>query len=619
MPNRRRPAPLLALLLAMACARPVTRPAAVATHDNVHPAGTLAHDTLRLALVTREGWWNAGLEGDSGATVWTLTQPDSAPSIPAPLLRVPTGTTVSVTLRNTHRDSTLRVHGLVAHPGADSVVTVAPGAERTVTFAAGAPGTYYYWAAFNGGPVEGRSAEESQLAGAFVVDSTATPAPDHIYLLGIWNIPPDSTLGPPVVERFVSTINGRSYPHTTPLGVTQGDTVRWRWINPTPDSHPIHLHGFFFDVTHRGSATADTAIGPDAVVTRMMRIGETFDGRWVASEPGNWVVHCHFTYHVSHFVSFNRVADPTDPGGPDESHSGSHRMRGMVIPITVVPKAGLATRAAESPAMARAIRLEARSQAKVYGDYEGVAYVAGGDTTARATLPIPSSPLVLVRGEPVRITVVNRSRAATAVHWHGMEVPSYPDGVPGWSGVGKSLAPSIAPGDSFVAAFTPTRAGTYMYHAHSNETFQIASGMYGALLVVDPATYRPDRELLVIAGGDGFDYRHGRVNGKTHPDTLTMIAGESYRLRLIHINVDWQLRYLLRRGGDLLAWTSVAKDGADLPAARRLTEPADWTADPGETRDVLIRAAAPGMLHLEVRTASDDGWQVVVPIRVVAK
>lgn len=618
MPRVRR-AVLAAALLAAACARPAAHPVAVATHDNTHPAGALAHDTLRVTLVTREGWWTAGMPHDSGAVVWTLTLPDSAPLIPAPLLRVPAGTALAVTLRNTRHDSTLRVHGLVTHPAADSVVTVAPGAERTVTFAAGAPGTYYYWAAFSDGPLADRPADESQLAGAFVIDSTATPPADHIYLLGIWNIPPDSSLGPPVVERFVSTINGRAFPHTTPLAAEQGDTVRWRWINPTPDSHPIHLHGFFFDVVHRGGATVDSAIAPEAVVTQMMPVGGTFDGRWIASEPGNWVAHCHFTYHVSHYVSFNRVPDPTDAGGPDETHSGSHKMRGMVIPITVTPKPGMATRAAESPANARAIRLEARSLPGVYGKYEGVAYVADGDTTPRSALPIPSTPLILRRGEPVRITIVNRSRAATAVHWHGLEVPSYPDGVPGWSGVGPSLAPPIMPGDSFVAAFTPPRAGTFMYHAHSNETFQIASGMYGALLVVDPATYRPDHERLVIAGGDGLDFRHGRVNGKVRPDTLTIVAGEPYRFRLIHINVDWQLRYVLRRGGDLLTWTPIAKDGADLPAARRREEPATWHADPGETRDVLVRAAAPGMLHLEVRTVSDDGWQIVVPIRVVAK
>ena len=65
------------------------------------------------------------------------------------------------------------------------------------------------------------------------------------------------------------------------------------------------------------------------------------------------------------------------------------------------------------------------------------------DRTATRTVhgdsvPVPSSLLVLRRNEPVRITIVNHLRAATGVHWHGIEVPAYSDGVPGWSGSGGS-------------------------------------------------------------------------------------------------------------------------------------------------------------------------------------
>jgi FtsP/CotA-like multicopper oxidase with cupredoxin domain len=135
-----------------------------------------------------------------------------------------------------------------------------------------------------------------------------------------------------------------------------------------------------------------------------------------------------------------------------------------------------------------------------------------GDVPPAAdSVPVPSSLLVLRRGEPVRITIVNHTRAPTGVHWHGIEVPSYSDGVGGWSGSGTSMAPMIAPGDSFVAAFTPPRAGTFMYHAHSNESFQVSLGLYGALLVVDSAAYDPRHERIIIlgsAGPEGAD-RHG--------------------------------------------------------------------------------------------------------------
>ncbi len=66
---------------------------------------------------------------------------------------------------------------------------------------------------------------------------------------------------------------------------------------------------------------------------------------------------------------------------------------------------------------------------------------------------------------------------ATAVHWHGMELESFFDGVAGWSGAGNRLAPIIAPGDSFVAHMTPPRAGTFIYHTHAGELAQLTGGL----------------------------------------------------------------------------------------------------------------------------------------------
>ena len=74
-----------------------------------------------------------------------------------------------------------------------------------------------------------------------------------------------------------------------------------------------------------------------------------------------------------------------------------------------------------------------------------------------------SPELDLLRGEPVSITIVNHLAEPTSVHWHGIEVQdSYVDGVRGIQRAGGHLSPEIAPGDSFVARFTPPRSG----HVH---------------------------------------------------------------------------------------------------------------------------------------------------------
>jgi FtsP/CotA-like multicopper oxidase with cupredoxin domain len=93
--------------------------------------------------------------------------------------------------------------------------------------------------------------------------------------------------------------------------------------------------------------------------------------------------------------------------------------------------------------------------------------------------------LVLERGRPVEITVVNQLLQSTSVHWHGMELESYYDGVPGWGAKGNELTPVIKPGGSFVVRFTPPRAGMFMYHTHLNDEAQISGGVHGPLIVVE--------------------------------------------------------------------------------------------------------------------------------------
>jgi FtsP/CotA-like multicopper oxidase with cupredoxin domain len=70
--------------------------------------------------------------------------------------------------------------------------------------------------------------------------------------------------------------------------------------------------------------------------------------------------------------------------------------------------------------------------------------------------------LILKRGEPVSVNVVNELPEDTSVHWHGIELESYFDGVPGFAGEGDHIAPSIPPGGWFVAKFTPRRSGTLL-------------------------------------------------------------------------------------------------------------------------------------------------------------
>jgi manganese oxidase len=70
-------------------------------------------------------------------------------------------------------------------------------------------------------------------------------------------------------------------------------------------------------------------------------------------------------------------------------------------------------------------------------------------------------PIVVTRGELTEITVLNHLDAPTTIHWHGLELDSYYDGVIG-GGTGNQITPAIAPGGTFTARFTPNRVGTFI-------------------------------------------------------------------------------------------------------------------------------------------------------------
>ena len=593
----------------------------IAANDNRHPAGRLEHGVLTLALEVRAGTLRPEEDDGPGIPALAFAEPGAPLQVPGPLIRVPQGTEIRVSVRNP-LDSSLTVHGLEPRPApSDSGLVVRPGETREFRFRATAPGTYYYWAALNGRAFEDREWLDSQLTGALVVDPPGVPADDRIFVIGLWSHPfPNDSAGGPVqtVEHMV--INGKAWPNTERLTYPRGSTVRWRVINPTIATHPMHLHGFFFHVDSRGDEQTQRVYRGDErpfEVTELLQPGRTAALSWVPEREGNWVFHCHFAFHVSSHLALRRE-------GSEHAAMG-HRMSGLVLGIHVVPGTGATPARAAADKPPREIRLLAQTAPRRYGTFAGMGYVAqDGAEPARDSIDLPGPTLVLRRGEPVRITVVNHLAEPTAVHWHGIELESFPDGVPGWSGTPARIMPPIQPGDSFAAEFVPPRAGTYIYHTHNNEQLQMSSGLYGALLVVDSAhPYDTATDKVILVGGKGpadsmpqFEFQTpGTVNGTDNPAPMDLQVGRTYRFRLININPDWRVIFSLTSDSALARWRPVAKDGADLPRSQRRVRAAWLLTGPGETADFEFTPRARGDLRLEVKTLL-PGWIVPVVVRV---
>ncbi len=611
------------LVLALNTLTPPPQPPIVA-NDNRQPAGSLADGILTLELRAQLGVWRP--EGDGGRALLVAAFADgtSPPSVPAPLIRVPEGTTVVATVRN-ELERVLSVHGLCDRGHAPCApVDVPAGGTCEVRFNSGPAGTYHYWATTDRVPLAFRGTEDTQLSGAFIVDPRDAPShDDRVFVVTEWadvtrdqlkQILTQDDPGAAFMKLrpdVLFTINGRSWPHTERLAYRVGDRVRWRIVNLSSQVHPMHLHGFHYEVDSIGDGTRDELYGDGqrrTVVTQLVPSGTTMSMTWTPARAGNWLFHCHVMQHVSPTLHID--GSPREPPAHDGHHAAAG-MTGMVLGIRVATASE--ADGAEPPVVTsppRKMTLMMQAEPRRFGDEPAFGFQLAGDAPSAGRVPVPGPVLVVERGKPVEITLVNRLPEGTAIHWHGMELDSYYDGVHGWSGTDLQVTPMIEPGASFVVRFTPPRAGTFIYHTHLHDRRQLTQGLYGALLVVEPGEqFDQAVDHVLVIGRDGPDPSAPVViNGERSPQSVWP-AGVRQRVRLINMTPDDIVSVALQTNEGPVTWQPVAKDGASLPAGGRQPGPAKQIIGVGETYDFEFETPAGRRnLWLEVRSPAGK-WQ----------
>ncbi len=610
---------------------PTTKAPRAVANDNRVAAGTMTGGVLTVRLVARQAAWHPDGPSGCGLRVNAFAEEGKPARVPGPLIRVPVGTEVRVILRNT-LDDAVHIRGLLerrpewlllpsaqAQVAMDStVIEVAKGATREIRFRANVPGNFYYWG-IRGASDTVRSTgrlradlatdDDGQLVGALVVDPPGGTVPDRVFVLTHTRVQGAPSIEDPARAREVNAINGLSWPYAERVTATVGDTLRWRVLNVAATSHTMHLHGFYYRILNRGFVSAYDSLLPPArqetVVSEFMTPNRTMTMEWVPGKAGNWLFHCHFLIHMSPAQRVDRVFGSATPAA-NSAHGdhGADAMAGPIIGIAVRPRPGGV--AAAPPAPRRVLRLFADERPRVFGEQPGLGFVLqSGDTPPAAdSISIPGSPLILTRGEPTQITVFNRLRVPLGVHWHGIELESYFDGVPGISGAPGRLMSAIQPRDSFAVRMTPPRAGTFIYHVHSEQGDELNSGLYGPLVVLEPGrAWEPgtDHVFVFANGGPGDSFNTIFINGSADPAAVEMRRGVPNRLRLISIpaNGEFVVRLLDAKNSEV-AWRQVARDGADLPAAAIRSTPARTRVDVGVTKDFEITPEQSGELVLEV-------------------
>ena len=104
---------------------------------------------------------------------------------------------------------------------------------------------------------------------------------------------------------------------------------------------------------------------------------------------------------------------------------------------------------------------------------------------------IPGPTLTFQEGGYAVIYVKNEMDVETSVHWHGILLPNFYDGVP------YLTTPPIMPGETQKYEFPLKQAGTYWYHSHT--MFQEQSGVYGSI-IIEPKenTLEYDTDLVIL-------------------------------------------------------------------------------------------------------------------------
>ena len=219
---------------------------------------------------------------------------------------------------------------------------------------------------------------------------------------------------------------------------------------------------------------------------------------------------------------------------------------------------------------------------------------------------VPGPTLEVREGDRVIVHFRNDLPEASTIHWHGIHLPANQDGSP--------LDP-IAAGEKHDYVFTikPGTAGTYWYHPHLHQRtgYQIAKGLFGAIVVHamhDPLPVSLPEKVLILTDNrflpDGsidfpdphsvegeIDEENGRegnvlfVNGQVMPK-ISIRSGEVQRWRVI--NASAARVYRLAIPGQTLL--HVGNDGGLF---ERPVDVKEIVLANSERVEILVRGTAP--------------------------
>ncbi len=303
-------------------------PGTMTSRDGDHGMQSIPSEGVELASETRGGQ-PLSYRMEAGVKVFELTAypirwqilPDVTVTawsyngtVPGPLIRVTEGDRVRIVFKNDLPESTtVHWHGIEVPNDMDGVpgVTqppVQPGETFVYEFEAKPAGSFMYHSHVNSDvqvPIG--------LYAPFIIDPQQPPQQppdvDVSLMLSEWLVKNERTYpAMPMagMEPNYFTINGKAFPATEMIEVKKGQRVRIRFFGIGQFVHPMHLHGVPFKIT----ATDGHPVPEGAQLTKdtvLVSPGERYDIEFIATEVGEWMLHCHIPHHTTN--------DHAEPGG----------------------------------------------------------------------------------------------------------------------------------------------------------------------------------------------------------------------------------------------------------------------------------------------------------------
>lgn len=227
----------------------------------------------------------------------------------------------------------------------------------------------------------------------------------------------------------------------------------------------------------------------------------------------------------------------------------------------------------------------------------------------------PGPEIRLRQNDVLRVRVENGLEDGTLVHWHGIRLPNAMDGV------NVLTQDAIIPNETYDYHFRVPDAGTYWYHSHYISYEQVARGLFGPMIVEEPAPPDVDQDITAIL----FDVRlddSGQFDSDFDPADFTTAGrlgdlmtaflssaharrGDRIRLRLINATPDriFELRI------DGLDGFCVAFDGMPLPD---LVPLGDLRLAPAQRIDIIADVTDDVVLRNTVRAGGKDLGRIVL-------